>query len=54
MALNDVPNLRQLLTLANLRPLAAPLLIIVILSMMVLPPPVFLLDVFSPSTSRSR
>jgi flagellar biosynthesis protein FlhA len=46
MALNDVLNLRQLLTPANLRPLAAPLLIIVILSMMVLPLPVFLLDVF--------
>ncbi|MCK6408508.1 flagellar biosynthesis protein FlhA [Thauera sp.] len=46
MALNDTLNLRQLLTPANLRPLAAPLLIIVILSMMVLPLPVFLLDVF--------
>ena len=46
MALNDALKLRQLLTPANLRPLAAPLLIIVILSMMVLPLPVFLLDVF--------
>jgi len=46
MALNETLNLRQLLTPANLRPLAAPLLIIVILSMMVLPLPVFLLDVF--------
>ncbi|ENO98050.1 flagellar biosynthesis protein FlhA, partial [Thauera phenylacetica B4P] len=46
MAMNDALKLRQLLTPANLRPLAAPLLIIVILSMMVLPLPVFLLDVF--------
>ena len=46
MALNDALKLRQLLTPANLRPLAAPVLIIVILSMMVLPLPVFLLDVF--------
>lgn len=46
MAMNDTLNLRQLLTPANLRQLAAPLLIIVILSMMVLPLPVFLLDVF--------
>ncbi|HNC65450.1 MAG TPA: FHIPEP family type III secretion protein, partial [Thauera aminoaromatica] len=46
MALNDTLKLRQLLAPANLRPLAAPLLILVILSMMVLPLPVFLLDVF--------
>ncbi len=46
MAMNDTLNLRQLLTPANLRQLAAPLLIIIILSMMVLPLPVFLLDVF--------
>ncbi|MBP7468067.1 MAG: flagellar biosynthesis protein FlhA [Thauera sp.] len=46
MAMNDTLNLRQLLTPANLRPLAAPILIIIILSMMVLPLPVFLLDVF--------
>ncbi|ATE59393.1 flagellar biosynthesis protein FlhA [Thauera sinica] len=46
MASNDTLNIRQLLTPANLRPLAAPLLIIMILSMMVLPLPVFLLDVF--------
>jgi flagellar biosynthesis protein FlhA len=46
MAMNDTLNLRQLLTPANLRQLAAPLLIILILSMMVLPLPVFLLDVF--------
>ncbi|MDX9884925.1 flagellar biosynthesis protein FlhA [Thauera sp.] len=46
MAMNDTLNLRQLLTPANLRQLAAPVLIIVILSMMVLPLPVFLLDVF--------
>ncbi|HAF54385.1 MAG TPA: flagellar biosynthesis protein FlhA [Thauera sp.] len=44
--MNDTLNLRQLLTPANLRQLAAPLLIIIILSMMVLPLPVFLLDVF--------
>ncbi len=46
MAMNDSLNLRQLLSPANLRPLAAPLLIVMILSMMVLPLPVFLLDVF--------
>ena len=46
MAMNDALNLRQLLSPANLRQLAAPLLIIMILSMMVLPLPVFLLDVF--------
>ncbi|TAH46904.1 MAG: flagellar biosynthesis protein FlhA [Betaproteobacteria bacterium] len=46
MAINDALNIRQILTPANLRPLAAPLLIIMILSMMVLPLPVFLLDVF--------
>ncbi|MBN8440776.1 MAG: flagellar biosynthesis protein FlhA [Thauera sp.] len=46
MAINDTLNLRQLLAPQNLRPLAAPLLIVMILSMMVLPLPVFLLDVF--------
>ena len=46
MATQDTLNLRQLLTPANLRQLAAPLLIVIILSMMVLPLPVFLLDVF--------
>ena len=45
MAIN-VLNLRRLITPENLQPLAAPLLIIMILSMMVLPLPVFLLDVF--------
>ena len=44
MALNDTPKLRQLLARANLRSLAALLLILVILSMMALLPPVFLLD----------
>jgi flagellar biosynthesis protein FlhA len=39
-------NLRQLFSPAHLKPLTAPLLIIMILSMMVLPLPVFLLDVF--------
>ncbi|MDR2690557.1 MAG: flagellar biosynthesis protein FlhA [Azoarcus sp.] len=46
MAIQDTLNLRRLITPANLRALAAPLLIIMILSMMVLPLPVFLLDVF--------
>ena len=46
MAMNDTLNLRHLLSPANLRQLAAPVLIIMILSMMVLPLPVFLLDVF--------
>ena len=46
MAMNDAFNLRQLLSPTNLRQLAAPILIIMILSMMVLPLPVFLLDVF--------
>ena len=46
MAMNDTLNLRQLLTPANLRPLAAPILIIIILSMMVLPLPSFALDLF--------
>lgn len=46
MASNDTLNLRALLTPENLRTLAAPILIIMILSMMVLPLPVFLLDVF--------
>ena len=46
MAIQDTLNLRHLLTPANLRQLAAPILIIMILSMMVLPLPVFLLDVF--------
>mgnify|MGYP003591381469 CR=1 FL=1 len=35
MAMNDTLNLRQLLTPANLRPLAAPILIIIILSISV-------------------
>ena len=38
--MNDILNLRQLLTSANLRQLAAPILIVMILSMMVLPLPV--------------
>ncbi len=46
MATNVPLNLRQLITPANLRQLGAPLLIIMILSMMVLPLPVFALDVF--------
>ncbi|HRP22679.1 flagellar biosynthesis protein FlhA [Thauera sp.] len=46
MAMNDTLNLRHILSPANLRQLAAPVLIIMILSMMVLPLPVFLLDVF--------
>ncbi len=46
MASNDTLNLRALITPENLRTLAAPILIIMILSMMVLPLPVFLLDVF--------
>ena len=46
MAIQDTLNLRRLLTPTNLRQLAAPILIIMILSMMVLPLPVFLLDVF--------
>jgi flagellar biosynthesis protein FlhA len=46
MANSSTLNFRQLLTPAHLKPLAAPLLIIMILSMMVLPLPVFLLDVF--------
>jgi flagellar biosynthesis protein FlhA len=46
MAIQDTINLRRFLTPANLRALAAPLLIIMILAMMVLPLPVFLLDVF--------
>ncbi|MDR0716669.1 MAG: flagellar biosynthesis protein FlhA [Azoarcus sp.] len=46
MASNDSLNLRQILSSANLRMLAAPLLIVMILAMMVLPLPVFLLDVF--------
>lgn len=44
--MNDILNLRELLTSARLRQLAAPVLIVMILSMMVLPLPVFLLDVF--------
>ncbi len=46
MANENVLNPRQIFTTANLRALAAPLLIIMILAMMVLPLPVFLLDVF--------
>ncbi|THF64200.1 flagellar biosynthesis protein FlhA [Pseudothauera rhizosphaerae] len=44
--MNDILSLRELLTPARMRQLAAPLLIVMILSMMVLPLPVFLLDVF--------
>ncbi|ANQ84269.1 flagellar biosynthesis protein FlhA [Azoarcus olearius] len=39
-------NLRELFSVSNLRQLSAPILIVMILSMMVLPLPVFLLDVF--------
>ncbi len=46
MATNLPLNLRDLASPANLRQLGAPLLIIMILSMMVLPLPVFALDVF--------
>lgn len=46
MASNNILNLRELLSPSNLRTLAAPILIIMILSMMVLPLPVFMLDVF--------
>ncbi len=46
MAANDILNLRRLASPENLRQLAAPLLIIIVLAMMVLPLPVFLLDVF--------
>jgi flagellar biosynthesis protein FlhA len=44
--MNDILNLRDLLSPTRLRQLAAPVLIVMILSMMVLPLPVFLLDVF--------
>ncbi|WP_114649325.1 flagellar biosynthesis protein FlhA [Pseudothauera hydrothermalis] len=44
--MNDILNLRELFTSGRLRQLAAPVLIVMILSMMVLPLPVFLLDVF--------
>ncbi|MCB1927033.1 MAG: flagellar biosynthesis protein FlhA [Rhodocyclaceae bacterium] len=44
--MNDTLDLRQLLAPENLRQLAAPMLIIMVLSMMVLPLPVFLLDLF--------
>ncbi|MDR0702847.1 MAG: flagellar biosynthesis protein FlhA [Azoarcus sp.] len=46
MATENFLNARRILTPALLRSLAAPLLIIMILAMMVLPLPVFLLDVF--------
>ncbi|MDR3086902.1 MAG: flagellar biosynthesis protein FlhA [Azoarcus sp.] len=46
MASNLTLTLRQIFSPAILRTLAAPLLIVMILSMMVLPLPVFLLDVF--------
>lgn len=46
MAANDILNPRRLASPENLRQLAAPLLIIIVLAMMVLPLPVFLLDVF--------
>ena len=44
--MNDSLSLRSMLNVQNLRQLAAPLLIILILSMMVLPLPAFLLDLF--------
>ena len=44
--MNDTLDLRQLFAPENLRQLAAPMLIIMVLSMMVLPLPVFLLDLF--------
>jgi len=48
-------NLRALLTPTNVRMLGAPIFIIMILSMMVLPLPAFALDVFlHVQTSRSR
>ena len=46
MATGNALNLRQMFTPQRVRSLAAPLLIVMILSMMVLPLPVFLLDVF--------
>ncbi|MBI3525183.1 MAG: flagellar biosynthesis protein FlhA [Betaproteobacteria bacterium] len=44
--MNDTLTMQSLFTRGNLRQLAAPLLIVMILSMMVLPLPPFLLDVF--------
>ncbi len=44
--MNDTLDLRKLLSPENMRQLAAPLLIIMVLSMMVLPLPVFMLDLF--------
>ncbi|THF65739.1 flagellar biosynthesis protein FlhA [Pseudothauera nasutitermitis] len=44
--MNDILNLREMFSPARLRPMAAPLLIVIVLAMMVLPLPVFLLDVF--------
>jgi flagellar biosynthesis protein FlhA len=44
--MNDTFKLRALLSPQNLRQIAAPLLIVMILSMMVLPLPPFLLDIF--------
>jgi flagellar biosynthesis protein FlhA len=44
--MNETFNLRALLSPQNLRQIAAPLLIVMILSMMVLPLPAFLLDIF--------
>ncbi|MCL2876862.1 MAG: flagellar biosynthesis protein FlhA [Betaproteobacteria bacterium] len=46
MANENALILRQFFSTANLRALAAPILIIMVLAMMVLPLPVFLLDVF--------
>ena len=46
MANETALNLRRFFTPTNLRALAAPMLIIMVLAMMVLPLPVFLLDVF--------
>ncbi|NTV09436.1 MAG: flagellar biosynthesis protein FlhA [Zoogloea sp.] len=44
--MNDVLNLRTLFSPSNIRQLAAPILIILILAMMVLPLPPFILDLF--------
>ncbi|BAL25800.1 flagellar biosynthesis protein FlhA [Azoarcus sp. KH32C] len=46
MATNETLNLRMLLTPTNVRMLGAPIFIIMVLSMMVLPLPAFVLDVF--------
>ncbi|MFT4172921.1 MAG: flagellar biosynthesis protein FlhA [Rhodocyclaceae bacterium] len=46
MAQANQLDLRQLFSLSNIRQLAAPILVLLVLSMMVLPLPAFLLDVF--------